>query len=156
MMQLWEARVPGFSFQNNNDLQHQHDQCKCQSITKRDIFKLVFNILTHHLVINIPWSLFQIFKFTKFIQSTINNKILMHTISIFIFQGKVNKMCVHWKWNLSNKILKPTNNKLINQTFCKYIRRAICLVLIINSKCQWGHGAHNLFAHRLYCTLAYP
>ena len=37
---------------------------------------------------------------------------------------------------LSTEILKPTSDKLINQTSCKYVRRAICLVLIINSKCQ--------------------
>ena len=39
---------------NYGDLQHQDDQCKCQSINKGDIFKLVLNILTHHLVIDIP------------------------------------------------------------------------------------------------------
>ena len=33
------------------------------------------------------------------------------------------------------KILKPTNNKLINQTSCKYVRRAIYLVPLINFKC---------------------
>ena len=64
-MQLREAEVPGISFLNSSDLQHQHDQCKCQSITNRDIFKLVLNILTHHLVINVPLSLFQNSKFTK-------------------------------------------------------------------------------------------
>ena len=34
------------------------------------------------------------------------------------------------------KVLKPTNNKLINQTSHKYVRRAIYLVPLINSKCQ--------------------
>ena len=38
-----------FPFHNSSDLQHQHNQCECQSITKRDIFKLVLNILNHHL-----------------------------------------------------------------------------------------------------------
>ena len=31
---------------------------------------------------------------------------------------------------------KPTNDKLINQISCKYVRRAICPVLIISTKCQ--------------------
>ena len=31
------------------------------------------------------------------------------------------------------KFLKPTNDKLINHTSCKYVRRAIYLVLLINS-----------------------
>ena len=53
------------------------------------------------------WSLFQIYKFTKRIQSTVSNKIhIMDIISIFTFQEKVNKMCFHWKWNLSNETLK--------------------------------------------------
>ena len=30
------------------------------------------------------------------------------------------------------------NDKLINQTSCKYVRRAIFLILIINIKCQPG------------------
>ena len=30
-----------------SDLQHQHDQCKGWSIARRDIFKLILNILTH-------------------------------------------------------------------------------------------------------------
>ena len=34
------------------------------------------------------------------------------------------------------KFLKPTNDKLINQTSCKYVRRAIYLVPLINPKCQ--------------------
>ena len=38
--------------------------------------------------------------------------------------------------NLSNKSFEPTNDKLINQTSCKYVRRVICLVLIISTKCQ--------------------
>ena len=47
--------VPGFFIpQQEWPATHQHDQCKCQSITKRYIFKLVFNILTHHLVTDIP------------------------------------------------------------------------------------------------------
>ena len=53
-VQLQEARVLGFSFLNTSDLQHQYDHCKGQSITKRDIFKLILSILTHCLVINIP------------------------------------------------------------------------------------------------------
>ena len=31
-----------------------------------------------------------------------------------------------------------SNDKLINQTSCKYVRRVICLILIINIKCQPG------------------
>ena len=54
MVQLQEARVPEFSFHNNSDLQHQHDQCECWSIAKSYIFTLVLNILAYHLVINIP------------------------------------------------------------------------------------------------------
>ena len=39
-VQLQEARVPGFFIlKNNSDLWHQHNQCECQSIAKRDIFK---------------------------------------------------------------------------------------------------------------------
>ena len=37
------------------------------------------------------------------------------------------------------KFLNPTNDKLINQTSCKYLRRAIYLIPLINSKCQQGH-----------------
>ena len=158
-MQLWEARVPGYSFHNNSDLQHQHDQCKCWSIAKGDIFQVdikhsysLFGC-KYSLKLIPYWSLFQISKFTKFYQSTIINKILIvHNISKFY--KKVNKTCVCWDRILSNEILKPTNNKLLNQTSCKYVRRAICLVLIINSKCQWGCWPCNLFAHRLHCTLA--
>ena len=47
LVQLQEERVSGFSFLNNSDLQHQHDQCEGQRITKRDVFKLILNILTH-------------------------------------------------------------------------------------------------------------
>ena len=46
-MQLQEARVSGFLFLNNSALQHQHNQCEGQSITRRDVFKLILNILTH-------------------------------------------------------------------------------------------------------------
>ena len=80
---------------------------------------------------------------------------IMHIRANFKFLEKVNKTCVHWKWNLLNEILKPTTDKLINQTSSKYVRRAVCLVLLINSKCQQGCWLHNLFAHRLHCTLAY-
>ena len=31
LVQLWEARVPGFSFLKQCDLQHQHNHCKCES-----------------------------------------------------------------------------------------------------------------------------
>ena len=72
----------------------------------------------------------------------------MHTTSIFIFQEKVNKTSVHWGRNLSNEFIKwnykPTNDKLVNWTSCKYVRKAICLVLIISTKCQWGHWPCNL------------
>ena len=47
LVQLQEARVSGFSFLNIGDLQHQHNQCEGQSITKRGVFKLISNILTH-------------------------------------------------------------------------------------------------------------
>ena len=64
-MQLGEARVPGVSFsKNNSDLQYQHDQCECWSITKRGIFKLVLNILTHRLAVNI-----HIEAYSKFLNS---------------------------------------------------------------------------------------
>ena len=46
-VQMWEARVSGYSFLNISDLQHQHDECEGQSITERDIFKLMLNIITH-------------------------------------------------------------------------------------------------------------
>ena len=36
-VQLWEVRVPGFLFLNTSDLGHQHNQCECQSVTRRDI-----------------------------------------------------------------------------------------------------------------------
>ena len=52
--QLQEARVQGFLIPKlNNDLQHQHNQCECQSIAKGDIVKLVLNILTQCLAVNI-------------------------------------------------------------------------------------------------------
>ena len=50
----------------------------------------------------------------------------------------------------------PTNDKLINQTLCKYVRRVIYPVFLSNSKWQQGHWPHNLFAHKLHCTLVYP
>ena len=51
-VQLQETRVPGFFIPiNKSDLQHQRNQCECPSITKRDIFKLELNILTHHLAV---------------------------------------------------------------------------------------------------------
>ena len=33
---------------------------------------------------------------------------------------------------------KLSDDKLINQMSCKYVRRVICLILIINTKCQQG------------------
>ena len=64
---------------NNSDLQHQHDQCKCWSITKRGIFKLVLNILTHHLAVNIHMQDMFIPNsetiLKNFIQRTMNNEI---------------------------------------------------------------------------------
>ena len=54
-VQLQEARVPGFFIpKNNSDPQHQQNQFKCQSITKRDILRLEINILTHCLAVNVP------------------------------------------------------------------------------------------------------
>ena len=42
-----EVRVSGFLFLNTSGLWHQHDQCEGQSISKRTIFKLILNVLTH-------------------------------------------------------------------------------------------------------------
>ena len=57
-MQLQEARVPRYFIpKSNSDLQHQHNQCKCQSITKGDVLELELNILTHHLAVNISLEL---------------------------------------------------------------------------------------------------
>ena len=38
-----------------------------------------------------------------------------------------------------NPLIDTTNDKLINQPLCKYAGRVVYLVLLINSKCQWGH-----------------
>ena len=47
-------------------------------------------------------------------------------------------MCVPLEQILSNEN-ETNSDKLLNQTSCKYVRRAICLVLIINFRCQQGH-----------------
>ena len=44
------------------------------------------------------------------------------------------------------KILKPTNNKVINQTSCKYVRRAIYLVPLINLNVNEAND-HITFLH---------
>ena len=87
------------SFPNNSDLWHQHNQCECWSITKRDIFKLVINILlTILLQIFLKASSNFLLNSQNFIQSTVNNKIhILHIISINIFQEKVIKTCIQWK-----------------------------------------------------------
>ena len=61
-------------------------------LLKESFFKLILNILTHCLLINIHCSLFQYFLIHKILskaQYTVN----LHLIVNFIFQGKVNKMC---------------------------------------------------------------
>ena len=46
-------------------------------------------------------------------------------------------MCVFIKSeSCQMKFLKPTNDMLINQISCKYVRRAIYLVPLINPKCE--------------------
>ena len=75
-MQLQEARASGFfNPKKNSDLQHQHDQCECWSVTKRDIFKLELNILTQHLAVNIHMEDMFIPNHKNFIQSTMISKI---------------------------------------------------------------------------------
>ena len=56
------------------------------------------------------------------------------------------KMKVINEW----RILKPTDDKLINQTSYKYVRSIIYLLPLINARHQWGHWLHNLFAHTSY------
>ena len=61
----------------------------------------------------------------------------MHNVSNFIcvYSRRKGTRCVFIK-SCQMKFLKPTNDKLINQTSCKYVRRAIYLVPLINFKCQ--------------------
>ena len=85
--------------------------------------------------------------------------LIMHNASDFICVYSRRKCTRHVfikSKNCQMKILKPTNDKLINLISCNYARRAIYLVPLINSKCQWGCWPHKLFAHRLHCTLVYP
>ena len=87
--------------------------------------------------------LFKTLKFLNSIQSTNKiHRINIHIISILIFQIKqerVNKMCTPEEQNFPNKIFKlSSNDKLINQMSCKYVRRVISLIPIINIKCQQG------------------
>ena len=96
-VQLWEARVPGcFIPKNSSGLQHQHNQCECQSIAKRDIFELVLNILTHRFAVNIHTEdkFIPNFKIHKNLIWSTRNK-LMHSPMLYIFQEKVNKTHVH-------------------------------------------------------------
>ena len=67
-VQLQETRVPGFFIpKNNSDLQHQHNEWKCQSITTRDDLELELNFLTHCLAVNISLKFILNFhKITKF------------------------------------------------------------------------------------------
>ena len=64
-VKLQDTRVSGFSFLNNGDLQHQHNQCECWNITKRDVFKLISNILTHQFGRKYSWFFFS-FQNSKF------------------------------------------------------------------------------------------
>ena len=80
-------------------------------------------------------------KFTKmFIQSTVNYEIPDKCILYPILYGNSRRKCTRHVFIKSEscevKFLKPANDKLIKQTSCKYVRRAIYLVLLINSKCQ--------------------
>ena len=66
-------------------------------------------------------------------------------------------MSIHSKYKLLNgyRVLKPSSDNLINQTSYKHVRGVIYLVLLINNRYQQGCWPHNLFVHRLNCTLAY-
>ena len=69
-----------------------------------------------------------------------NNKIpdkcIIYLI-LYVYSGRKCTRCMFIKSkSCQMKILKPTNYKLINQTTCKYVRRAIYLVPLISSKCQ--------------------
>ena len=101
-VQLWEARGSAFSLLYNSDLQHQHDQCKCQSIAYKEHLQVV--IKYSYLPFGRKYSL-EFFKNLKihidFIQST-NRSIEqkhIHIISILnidyyskLFR-RVNKTC---------------------------------------------------------------
>ena len=134
------------------------------SVKVRVLLKEMFSswyrtFLLTSLTINIPWSLFQILRiFLNSLNSYPehnNNEILTTcTISIFIFQKRVHKWVFPENKTSKIRFLKLTNDKLINQMFYKYVRR-ICLIILINTKCQQVCWPWNLFAHRLHCTVVY-
>ena len=65
--------IRDFHSLTKSDVQHQHNQCECQSITKRDTFELLLNILAHYLVECVPWNSSKFLKF-KLILSKVQMK----------------------------------------------------------------------------------
>ena len=98
------------------------NQCKCWSIAKRHIFKLLLNIVTHHLAENIFLGVYQNSQKFTFYPEHIKNPYLynihLDLRPLFqIIQERVNKMCTPLEQNFSNKIFEPfLMIKLINHT----------------------------------------
>ena len=131
-----------------SELQHQHVQCECWSITKERHFQANVKHLTLHLWFGgIHVKLKIIPNFCKSSNLSKSQEQLysqeMQNISVYVYkyfkrEKRIGHMSVHWKWKLLNeyRILKPSSDKLINQTSYKYVRGVIYLVPLINIRYQ--------------------
>ena len=77
----------------------------------------------------------------------------MQNISVYVYkypkrEQRIGCTSVPWKWRLLNeyRILKPSSNKLINQTSYKYVRSVIYYVPLISIRYQWDH-CHVIILH---------